>query len=144
MTDPLSVAASVVGLITVASQVSQTLTNIIKRAKNASKECQDARTEADDMRRMLQQLQLFVFGMVRASRARTSLILVDQVVTSLAAAVTTFSELGVFVAALDSDEKMGLIDRFRRVSKARALGEITQKSQLHMSSMNLMLVILTW
>ncbi|KIX08042.1 uncharacterized protein Z518_02697 [Rhinocladiella mackenziei CBS 650.93] len=130
-------------LVTAAAQISQTLTAIIKRAKKAPKECQDARAEVDDMRRILEQLQLFVFGIATASRTRTSLILVDQVVTTLAAAVTTFSELDVFVEVLDSDEKMGLLDRFRWGSKAKSLGEITQKLQLHKSSMSLMLAILT-
>lgn len=82
--------------------------------------------------------------MASASRARTSLILVDQVVATLAGAVTTFSELDVFVEVLDSDEKMGLIDRLRWVSKAKALGEINQRLQLHKRSLSLMLVILTW
>jgi len=65
-------------------------------------------------------------------------------VTTLAAAVTTFSELDVFVEVLDSDEKMGLMDRLRWVSKAKALEEINQRLQVQKKSMNLMLMILTW
>lgn len=64
--------------------------------------------------------------------------------TTLAAAVTTFSELDVFVEVLDSDEKMGLMDRLRWVSKAKALEEINQRLQVQKKSMNLMLMILTW
>jgi len=65
-------------------------------------------------------------------------------VTTLAAAVTTFSELDVFVEVLDSDEKMSLMDRLRWVSKAKALEEINQRLQVQKKSMNLMLMILTW
>ena len=64
--------------------------------------------------------------------------------TTLAAAVTTFSELDVFVEVLDSDEKMSLMDRLRWVSKAKALEEINQRLQVQKKSMNLMLMILTW
>jgi hypothetical protein len=144
MADPLSVAASVVGLLTAAAQISRTLYDITKRAKKAPKECKDARMEVDDIRNILSQLQLFVLGAAKASRSRSSLILVEQVVTTLAATVTTFSELDVFVETLESDERMGLMDRLRWVSKEKALNELIQKLQLHKSSMGLMLTILTW
>ena len=144
MADPLSVAASVVGLLTAAAQISQTLYSVTKRVKKAPKECKDAKAEVDEIRNILSQLQLFVLGATKASTSRTSLILVDQVVATLVATVTTFSELDVFVETLDSDEKMGLMDRVRWLTKEKDLKDLIQKLQLHKSSMSLMLTILTW
>ena len=144
MADPLSVAASVVGLLTAAAQISQTLYNVTKRMKRAPKEIKDARTEVDDIRNVLSQLQLFVMGAAKASSSRTSLILVEQVVATLAATVTTFSALDVFVETLDSDENLGLMDRVRWLMKEKDLKELISKLQLHKSSMSLMLTILTW
>jgi hypothetical protein len=144
MADPLSVAASIVGLLTAAAQISQTLYTVTKRVKKAPKEVKEARTEVDNIRNILEQLQLFVLGASKASKSRTALILVDQVVATLAATVTTFSELDVFVETLDSDEKMGLMDRVRWLTKERDLKQLIQKLELHKNSMGLMLTILTW
>ena len=144
MADPLSVAASVVGLITAAVQISKTIANIVERSRKAPKECLDARLEVDSIRTILSELQLFVLGASKASRARTSLLLIEQIVTILAACVTTFSDLDVFVDTLDSDEKLGLLDKLRWASKAKALSEIIAKLQMRKSSLTLMLTILTW
>ena len=56
--DPLSVSASVVGLIAAAAQISQVVGNVIKRSKNAPKECHDVRLEVDTIRGTLVQLQV--------------------------------------------------------------------------------------
>jgi hypothetical protein len=85
-----------------------------------------------------------MLGATKAFATRTSLILVEQVVATLSATVTTFSELDVFVETLDSDERMGLMDRLRLLTKEQDLKELLQKLQLHKSSMSLMLTILTW
>ena len=144
MADPLSVAASVVGLITAAVQISKTITNLVERSRKAPKECSDARLEVDNIRAILTQLQLFVLGANKAARSRTSLILIEQIVTILAACVTTFSDLDEFVDTLDSDEKLGLLDKLRWASKAKSLSDIIAKLQMHKTSLTLMLTILTW
>ncbi len=56
--DPLSVSASIVGLITAATQISQVVGNIIQRSRNAPKECYDVRLEIDTIRGILGQLQV--------------------------------------------------------------------------------------
>ena len=144
MADPLSVVASVVGLITAAVQISKTISSLVERSRKAPKECSDARLEVDNIRAILAQLQLFVIGATKASRSRTSLILIEQIVTILAACVTTFSDLDVFVDTLDSDEKLGLLDKLRWASKVKSLSDIIAKLQMHKTSLTLMLTILTW
>src|SRR5436853_414875 len=86
----------------------------------------------------------FVLGASKASRSRASLILVEQVVTTLSACVLTFSELDVFVQALDSEQKMGILDRMKWIIKSNALKELLERLQQHKLSLNLMLTILTW
>jgi hypothetical protein len=53
MADPISVAASVVGLLTAAAQISQTLYSVTRRVKKAPKECKPVRAEVDDIRNIL-------------------------------------------------------------------------------------------
>jgi hypothetical protein len=144
MAEPSSVAASVIGLLTAAAQISQTPYNLTNQMKRAPKEVKDTRTEGADIRNVLNQLQLFIRGAARASASMTSLIRVDQVVTTLAATVTTCSELDVFVEALDSDDSIGLMDRVRWLTKEKDLKGLISKLQLHKSSTSFMLTILTW
>ncbi|KAI0104326.1 Rho GTPase activation protein [Nemania sp. FL0031] len=143
MADPLSVTASVLGIISAAAKISTGLAGIIKKAHNAPTECRKLQLEVDDVRTILGQLQEFILGTRRAPRSRTSLILVDQVITTLAACVTTFSELDTFTEALQSESDLHLLDRLRWVSKESELQAILIRIESHKSSLNLMLMILT-
>jgi len=142
--DPLSIAAAVAGIVSGAINASTTLGNIIQKSHNAPKECKDVKREVDNIGQVLTQLQVFVLGASKASRSRTSLILVEQVVTTLSACVLTFSELDVFVQGLDSEQKMGILDRMKWIIKSNALKELLERLQQHKISLNLMLTILTW
>ena len=142
--DPLSVTASVVGLLSVAIKVSIVLSDVIKKSRHAPEECRKVRDEVDSIHRVLGQLQLFIAGSTRASPQRTSLIMVDQVVATLGACVTTFSELEVFAEGLASDQGLGLLDRLRWISKEKDAKTILGELEARKSSMTLMLSILTW
>lgn len=144
MADPLSTAASIVGLITAAAQVSGILANVINKARHAPDECRQIQAQVDDIRNVLGSLQVFIMGARRPSRSRTSLIMVDQVVVILAACVTTFSELDTFVTALESDVGMGILDRLRWVTKEKDIKSIFSRFESHQSSLTLVLIILTW
>ena len=144
MADPLSVAASVLGLATVAVQVSTTIGNIINRARKAPKEISAVKLEVDTIHTILEQLQGFVLGTASASRSRTSLILINQMVAIISACVITFSELDAFTESLQSGDNMDLMDRFRWMSKSKDLSEILTNLQMHKNSLNLMVMILTW
>ena len=56
------------------------------------------------------------------SKSRTSLILVDQVIVTLAASVITFSELDILTKTLQSETDMGLLGRLRWKSKETTSG----------------------
>ncbi|KAI8953885.1 Rho GTPase activation protein [Xylaria longipes] len=143
MADPLSVAASVIGIISSAAKISTGLVGVVKKAHNAPRECWKLQLEVDDVKAILCQLQQFLLGTRRAPRSRTSLILVDQVITTLAACVTTLSELDTFTEALQSESDLNLLDRLRCVSKESELKKILVRIGSHKSSLNLMLMILT-
>lgn len=144
MADPLSVAASVVGLLTAAAQITQTLTKITKNIKGAPEQCQHVCAEVEGIKQILEQLQSFILGISTASRSRASLILVEQVLVTLTSCVTTFSDIDTFVELLDSDVSLGLMDRLRWMAKAKDLSEVITRLQMHKSSLGVMLGILTW
>ncbi|KAI1353081.1 Rho GTPase activation protein [Xylaria sp. FL0043] len=143
MADPLSVAASVLGIVSAAAKISTVLAGIVKKAHDAPNECRKLQLEVDDIGSVLGQLQQFLLSRRRAPRSRTSLILVDQVIATLAACVTTFSELDTFTEALQSESDLNLLDRLRWVSKESELKTILMRIESHKSSLNLMLMILT-
>ncbi|KAJ0126118.1 Uncharacterized protein HZ326_30778 [Fusarium oxysporum f. sp. albedinis] len=140
MADPLSVAASVVGLLTAAAQVSKIIANVMNKARHAPGECGRIKAEVDDIRNVLVTLQLFIINPRQASRSRTSLIMVEQVVATLAACVTTFSELDTFATALENETS--ILDRLRWASKDKDIHAILVRLESHKNSLTLMLTIL--
>lgn len=144
MADPLSVAASVVGLLTAAVQVSTFLYNVIRKSRDAPKSATKLRNSVEDIRNVLEQLQRYLDGGRPAQRSRTALIMVEQVTATLASCVTTFDDLKTFAATLQSESKMGLLVRARWVFKEEALHDFQTRLEAQKSSMTLMLTILTW
>jgi hypothetical protein len=142
--DPLSVTMAIIGLLTAADQISSTLQPLIKKAANAPREIKEMKSSVDGIRTVLSQLQLMLIGKSQVGRNRTSLILVEQIVITLSACVTTFSDLDVFVESLGTDANMGLLDRLRWVTKTSTIQEHMQKLEVHKSTLPLMMTILTW
>ena len=142
--DLLSFSAGVVGLLATAVKVSHALSDIIRRSRHAPDACCKVRDEAGDLRNILGQLQLFILETKPPSLQRRSLIMVDQVVATLSACVTTFSDLDVFAESLQRDETMGILDRLRWVSKEKDLKAVLDQLKTRKSSLTLMLSILTW
>jgi hypothetical protein len=142
--DPLSVAMSIVGLLSAAQKVSGTLSLLVSKAKNAPKEITEMKLCVDTIRSVLSQLQLMLLGRAKVNSRRTSLILVDQIVVTLSGCVSIFSDLDIFVEVLGSDHGLGLMDRFRWASRASTIQEHLQKLEMHKTTLTLMVTILTW
>ncbi|KAH6714433.1 Rho GTPase activation protein [Leptodontidium sp. MPI-SDFR-AT-0119] len=141
--DPLSVSMAIVGLLSASLKISDVLSPLISKGKNAPAELRDLKQTVDTIRAVLSQLQLMLLGRMKVTRERTSLILVDQIVVTLSACVSTFSDLDVFVETLGSDEKLGLMNRMRWATKAPTIQEHMTKLEAHKASMTLMVTILT-
>jgi hypothetical protein len=136
--DPLSVIASVVGILAVAAKVSSAL---MKHA-GAPKSIRDVQAEVDAMRGALGQLQAFILRKAAINRSGAALILVEQVIVTLAGCVTTFSELEVMVDSLKLDEEMGILDRIRWSTKEQTIESMISRLQNHKLSLIMMLTIL--
>jgi hypothetical protein len=144
MADPLSFAASIVGLLTVAGRVVHSFADVAKTVKNAPKNCEQTRAEVAEIRGILSQLQLFILGVASPSTSRTSLIMVEHVVVTLVVCVTTFSDLDRFVELLEKLKSGRVRSRFRWVVMEKELGGILSRLQLHKTSLSLILSILSW
>ncbi|KAL8816684.1 MAG: hypothetical protein Q9191_008288, partial [Dirinaria sp. TL-2023a] len=122
--DPLSVAASVVGLLGATAKVSSVLTTFVRGTKDAPKLANDVLQEVSDISACLAQLQAFLLGTRAGSRSRTALIMVEQVVVTLTACVMTFSELEETVESLNDGTPTRLGSRIAWMKKEPVLARL--------------------
>ena len=141
MSDPLSIAAGVVGVLAAAAQISSLLIQFTKASKNAPSQARHIITEVSDISGILSHLQSFLLGNEYTHISRTSLLKVDHVVTIVSGCVLTFSELEKLLDQLRVDG-MGVLDCMKWARKEAEILAVVQRLQNHKASLSLMLNIL--
>ena len=142
MADPLSVAASVVGLLAAGAKLASLLSETASLA-DAPSSAQAVLTEMREISAALQYLQQFLNGLMNVPAGRQQYILVEHLEGTLTGCVTTYDELEVFIDELKIvPSDMGVLDRFKWARKEKDVANIVQRLQTHKSSLNLMLTIL--
>lgn len=147
MADPLSVAASIAGLLTAAQLVSAGIGRVVSSKKSGLREIRDIKTTVDTLRSVLSQLQLLLLSRASIDPRRASLIMVDEVVATLTACVMTFSDLDGCVKGLGSGEELNNLNwvgGVKWLSKSTELKGYLQNLEAHKTSLILMTNILTW
>jgi hypothetical protein len=142
--DPLSVSASIAGLMAAAQQVSSLIGLILRSTKTGPQEVADIKLTVETLRSVFLQLRLLILDRACIDPQRTSLILLDQVVVTLTARVMTFSDLDGCVKGLFNDVRLGFLDGMRWASKTAELTKYLRSLESHKSSLILMISILTW
>ena len=140
MADPLSVAASITGIITAAVQVSNLLGQIIDAPTIVSA----VLAEVEHIRLVFRALQNFLDRAARISGARAALIQLEDVVVILTQTVLVFSELETMIEPLSNKNKLSY---FRRVTWTRTqpgVNRIVNQLQRHKTSLTLLLQIIQW
>ena len=143
--EPLSISASIVGLLSVAAKVTMVLVTLAKDAKEAPQLAQSVLTEVSAISACLSQVQIFLTGSTSTSRSRMSLIMVEQVVVILAGCVSTFADLEHVAEKLKTGQPIRAA--LERLKWARYQGDISKilgRLQVSKSSLNLVLAVLTW
>ena len=141
MADPLSIAAGVIGILSVAAEISSVLIKFTSTVKDAPKQAQVVATEVSDVSRILSHLQSFLLGTESYDRSRSSLLRVDQLVTLVGSCVLTFSELEKILHELKI-EGMGLLNRIGWARKETIIMGLIQRLQNHKASLSLILNVL--
>ena len=140
--DPLSVSASVVGILAAAASVASTLTVFVKNTKNASNIAKRTLSEVTTISVILNELQSYVSRSTKIAKARGSLILVEQVLIVLTECVTSFSDLEKILATLKTDTNHTLVDRIKWALKESKISAVTKRLESDKISLTLMLTIL--
>ena len=141
MSDPLSIAAGVVGVVTAAVQISALLTRLTKSTIAAPKQAQIVLTEVSEIAGILSHLQSFLLGRESAGKSRTSMLELEQVVTIISSCVLTFSELEKMLDEMKTGD-LDMLSRFRWARKESAILILIERLQNHKASLSLMLSIL--
>jgi hypothetical protein len=142
--DPLSVMASVVGLITAAGTISSTLSTVRSSLSDAPRLLDQVLSEVKEVEISLSAVHKFLLEISSAARRRIALIQLDHLIATLIEAVLTFSELEALVKPLAARSDMSIVERFKWAWKEDSISNIMQRLQRHKSSLSLMLNIVQW
>ena len=144
--DPLSVLASIVGLLAVSGKVSKGLGGVISSLKDAPNSVHIVLTEVNGFHAVISSIHKFVQSNVLVSSRRAALIDVDQLIVTLTESVLTFSEFDTVVTSLKaaSTTQYGLRNRMRYAWKEDKIARLIGRVQQHKASLALILNIIQW
>lgn len=143
-TEPLSVAAAVVGLLVTGNLMSLSLSSIVTKVHNAPNSVRYLRQEITGISETLSHLQPYIADRTRASGDRTSLILLQDVLTILTGCVTAYSDLQAILDDFKFYPETGVFDRIGWGQQEHKITVTLQRLQCHRSSLDLLWNILHW
>lgn len=125
--DPLSVATSVVSLITATSTVTSALIAIKSSLSDAPQSMQRALFQVTELRYVLLAMDRFINGIAIPRDGRLGMIEVDQLVLTSTQAVLTLSKLEVLIEPLSTGIKVKILDRVKWSWKEDSILKILQR-----------------
>lgn len=142
--DPLSIIASVTGILAVVAKVTTTMTTVFKNMKKCPASAQSILREIADLGACMGQVQAFLLGDQEADQSRMQLLMVEQLVVALSHSVLTMSELDKFIDSLKMTQSFSARARTRWTREEQTIAGILIRLQASKSTLNLMLTTLTW
>ena len=142
--DPLSVTASITGILAVAAKITTALAAFIEKDRNAPKSIRRVLTELSDLRICLDQLSPFVRGVKNAEESRKDGISVEQVVVISTSLVLNISEFDKMLDSFGLEEPVSTIARLRWTKNEEKIDKILTHIGASKSSLSLILAIFTW
>jgi len=157
MSDPLSIATSVTGLITIAAKVVRISKELFDKVKDAPETMMRVREEVESMQPIFRQMQLLLSGSGSGlNRGNLTMITVHSLMSTLSGCVIVYSRLekkvnevcgfGDPTTASAAWKRAGVVaDRVKwGLWKHEEALFITEDLQRHKMNLVLMLTILSW
>lgn len=139
--DPLSIAASITGILAAAAQVSSLLSGI----SSAPASVAAVQSELEHIRLVFRALKSFVDHPRTISRYRASLIQIEDFTVILTQTVIVFSELETLIAPLlDSSRRSSIRRRLNWSRQETGVNRLANQLQRHKTSLSLLLQIVQW
>ena len=142
--DPLSIIASVTGILAVAAKATTTLTTFFTNMKKCPASAHSLLREITDLSACLSQVQAFLLGDQEADQNRMQLLMVEQLVVALSHCVLSMSELDKFLDSMKITDSFSARARLRWTREEQNITGILIRLQASKNSLNLMLTTLTW
>jgi hypothetical protein len=144
--DPLSVTASIVGILAAAAKIAESLQGMVSTAKNAPRVLVALDCEIREFQTALSSLQTLLADLSSIPTHRAALIQVEQLVVTLTEAVLTFSELDAAIAPFAAlrGSKVPVAKRLRWTQAEGNCLKLVERIQRHKASISLMLHIFQW
>lgn len=141
--DPLSISASIVGLLTAGVAITNTLRIVVREYKDAPKVSRSVQQEVAEIAAALRSLSSYLDRKARASPGREALILLEHVLTTLTGCVLTYSDLQTLLDSLQHSPKK-VFDKLKWARNEKQITVLVSRLQNHKSSLTMMLTILQW
>ncbi|KAH7354772.1 hypothetical protein BKA65DRAFT_228383 [Rhexocercosporidium sp. MPI-PUGE-AT-0058] len=143
MAEPLSVAASVGGLLTATQMASVGISKLLSSKQSGPKEILEVKMTIDTLRPVVQQVQLLLSNQAKIDPERAAMILFEEIAWTLTDLVETLSDLGQCIKGLEAEQNFGWLDSMKWLSRADDLKGYWQKLERGKTSLILMISILT-
>jgi hypothetical protein len=144
MGDPLSVAASITGLIALAGQLYVALDGFISNVRDAPLLAGTIQAEIQSFRNTLNALHSLLQDPAFCHSKRAALITADYVVVSFTDAVLVFSQLETNVLSLTKFTEYSIAAKTQWTRKKTKLNELVGRLQWQKHTLVLQLNILRW
>lgn len=142
--DPLSVIASITGILAVAAKITAAVTEFIGKERDAPRSIRSVLMELSDLTSCLAHLEMFVRGAKDAPKTRRDAISVEQIVAITTSLVLNMSELHKILDSFKLDKPMSTSVRLRWLGSEEKINEILTRVGASKTSLNLILTIFTW
>jgi hypothetical protein len=142
MADPLSIAASVVGLLAAAGKIGSVLSGFVSSVADAPQSARDALAAATELRFVLESVKGLLDVMSALPSNRKMLVRLDHIAVTFSNCVLTVSELESLVCPKDG--KDGVLHRFKWTRIEKKVLRLLQRLEAQKTSMSLMVSVLIW
>ena len=144
MAEPLSLGASVIGILSVAGHVSKKLFDFIQNTREAPDQAHETLREVNDLRVILAQCQTLLSRNEQSSVPGASHLLVEDVATVITSCVLSFSKLERLLIEVETENELNVIDRMKWAWREKKLARITGRLISQKQSLDSMVTILGW
>ena len=142
--DPLSLIASITGILTVAAKITTSITNFIQKEKDFPASTHSVLSEVSGLSLCIGQLSTLLQDDERIDLSRRDEIPVDQLIILSTSLILNMSELEKLLDSFGLDQPVPILAKLRWVRNEKGINTLLTRVRASRSSLDLMLNILTW